>query len=285
MSAILNQARSRFLHFLLETCLTIDKDGIPSIADSSQKFSREASSRLVSKIGNARQGPKLPGQQAGSLFEDACLQFLQETFPKLELLRPGKWQIAKISSRKGLAIADYEQYFHLTDLDLLAKNNPSIAAAIGNDYTISPDIVITRMPEDDDFINSASVILDKKLEIRSPIRKSYNALPILHASVSCKWTIRSDRAQNSRSEALNLIRNRKGRTPHIVVITAEPTPSRISSIALGTGDIDCVYHFALHELIESVRETKNDEAENLLNIMIHGRRLKDISDLPLDLCI
>ncbi|MBN1975836.1 MAG: restriction endonuclease, partial [Anaerolineae bacterium] len=33
--------------------------------------------------------------------------------------------------------------------------------------------------------------------------------------MSCKWTIRSDRGQNPRTEVLNLIRNRKGHLPHI----------------------------------------------------------------------
>jgi len=37
------------------------------------------------------------------------------------------------------------------------------------------------------------------------------------------------------------------------VVTGEPTPVRISSLALGTGDIDCVYHFALPELLAAVR--------------------------------
>ncbi|MBD3289238.1 hypothetical protein GF337_10575 [candidate division KSB1 bacterium] len=55
--------------------------------------------------------------------------------------------------------------------------------------------------------------------------------------ISCKWTIRSDRAKNTRLEALNLIRNRKGKVPHIVAITVEPTSVRISSLALGTGVI------------------------------------------------
>lgn len=50
--------------------------------------------------------------------------------------------------------------------------------------------------------------------------------PILRASVSAKYTMRSDRAQNSRTEALNLIYNRKGHLPHIVVATAEPMPNR-----------------------------------------------------------
>jgi len=108
---------------------------------------------------------------------------------------------------------------------------------------------------------------------------------LLHASVSCKWTIRSDRAQNARSEALNLIRNRKGHLPHVVVVTAEPTPSRLASIALGTGDIDCVYHFALYELQSAVCALELHDAADLLAIMVEGKRLKDISDLPLDLAV
>lgn len=103
--------------------------------------------------------------------------------------------------------------------------------------------------------------------------------------VSCKWTLRSDRAQNARSEALNLIRNRKGRLPHIMVVTAEPTPSRLASLALGTGDIDCVYHIALPELCQAMMKHGNDDNIASLNTMIVGRRLKDISDLPLDLTI
>ena len=107
----------------------------------------------------------------------------------------------------------------------------------------------------------------------------------MHASISCKWTIRSDRAQNARSEALNLIRNRKGRLPNIMVVTAEPTPSRLASIALGTGDIDCVYHFALYELQATLRALDMQDAEDLLAVMVNGKRLKDISDLPLDLAV
>jgi hypothetical protein len=107
----------------------------------------------------------------------------------------------------------------------------------------------------------------------------------LHASISCKWTIRSDRSQNARTEGLNLIRNRKGHTPHIAVITGEPMPTRIASLAMGTGDIDCVYHFALHELVEAVKEVSSEAAIETLDMLIDGRRLRDIADLPFDLAI
>ena len=118
------------------------------------------------------------------------------------------------------------------------------------------------------------------------LRKKNGGKPILHASVSAKWTMRSDRAQNSRTEALNLIRNRKGHLPHIVVVTGEPLPSRIASLAMGTGDVDCVYHFALYELLEAVREYARHGREDIietLNNLVDGKRLKDISDLPPDL--
>ena len=105
-------------------------------------------------------------------------------------------------------------------------------------------------------------------------------------AISCKWTIRSDRVQNARSEALNLIGNRKGHVPHVVVITGEPLPNRIASIALGTGNIDCVYHFALHELIATIEALENEEGtKETLRTMVEGKRLKDIADLPMDLAL
>ena len=91
--------------------------------------------------------------------------------------------------------------------------------------------------------------------------------------------------QGSRTEALNLIRNRKGHLPHIVVVTGEPWPNRLAAIALGTGDIDCVYHFALSELRETLEELAAADSKEMFDIMVSGKRLKDIADLPLDLAV
>lgn len=86
-------------------------------------------------------------------------------------------------------------------------------------------------------------------------------------------------------EDLNLIRNRKGPLPHVVSVTAEPLPTRLAALALGTGDLDCVYHFALPELIRAIVELDNQDQLDMLNTLVNGRRLRDISDLPLDLAI
>ena len=95
----------------------------------------------------------------------------------------------------------------------------------------------------------------------------------------------SFREQNNQTDPLNLIRNHKGNMPHIVAVTFEPLPNRLASIALGTGDLDCTYHVALYELIEAVRSIDSGGQGEMLHDLIEGRRLRDISDLPLDLAI
>ena len=157
------------------------------------------------------------------------------------------------------------------------------------DYNIMPDIVSGRRPVSDEEVNRDRILLvaEDPFAQFTPLRKENlkRPRPILHASISCKWTLRSDRGQNARTEALNLIRNRKGRLPHVVAVTAEPLPTRISSLALGTGDLDCVYHFALPELQEAITEIENEDQMDMLMMLIEGRRLRDISDLPFDLAI
>ena len=279
------QARKQFHAALLEATLTINSTGVVSNADGSNTTSKAIAKGIADLLKAETIAERIAGQTSGNQFEGICADFIRKTFMQLQHLRPGTWDIRQVSGRNRLEIARYQQYEHLTALDKAAKADPALAAALGSDYTITPDIVIARTPEDDSTINAAAPLVDDQVSTHANLRKSNSAAPLLHASISCKWTIRSDRAQNARSEALNLIRNRKGALPHIVVVTAEPTPSRLASIALGTGDIDCVYHFALNELQATVSSLNMSDAADLLNVMVGGKRLKDISDLPLDLAV
>ncbi len=191
----------------------------------------------------------------------------------------------KVPSRGSTSgVARYEQYAHLVDLVAAVESNPSLAAVLGNADAIAPDVVVSRAPVSDEEINTHRFLVDDTVATHASLRASVQPNEILHAVVSCKWTLRSDRAQNARSEALNLIRNRN-RLPHVVVVTGEPTPVRISSLALGTGDIDCVYHFALPELVDAAGDKGGEDTKELLGMMIEGKRVKDISDLPLDLAV
>lgn len=227
-----------------------------------------------------------PEQTVGTLFEKATAAFLQESFRLLGHIRPGRWGFFVAETARS--IDQFEQYEHLDFLSRAIAEHPELAAILGSDYIIKPDIVIGRYPLDDQEINAEQHLLDDgEVACYTPLRRRNRPVEtlFLHASISCKWTIRSDRAQNTRTEALNLIRNRKGHTPHIVAVTAEPMPTRIASLALGTGDIDCVYHFALPELIQAVEESENESQKEMLDMLVEGRRLRDIADLPFDLAI
>lgn len=279
MEAWLSAARRRFHADCLAGPITVT-NGVPSIADVSNRPSRDIAAALVAKIGASKVVAAKPaGQSSGTMFETACQQFLSETLVQLQHLRPGRLTVAR-----GRAISQFDQYHHLDDLQTLADASRELKTLLGTDYLIKPDVVVIREAETDSAINQTAHLVDDTVARRSPLRSANGARATLHASISCKLTIRSDRVQNTRSEALNLIRNRKGRLPHIAAVTAEPTPSRIAAIALGTGDIDCVYHFALPELLEVLREQERETLE-LVETMIEGQRLRDIADLPLDLVI
>jgi len=257
-------------------------DEFPSNADGDSATSIGVAQAIFDQIqSKAKLGGRLAGQISGSKFEQITRSFIEETFSSLKHLRPGMWDV----NPEKRAIFRFEQYRHLAELSQVAEKNPEIAVLLGSDYVIAPDIIVVREPEPDEVINAKRFLVDDTVALRSGIRLRNNTLPLLHASISCKWTLRSDRAQNARSEALNLIRNRKGRVPHIAVVTGEPLPSRLASLALGTGDIDCIYHFALPELMAGVDKLGLEDSAHLVKIMVDGRRLKDISDLPLDLAV
>lgn len=285
MKVLIDNERNKYHHSLIDYgVLSIDNKGIPSNADKSSRLSIEISRKIAESL-LAESHEKSLGQTSGSKFEQCNLEFISNTFPLLQNLRPGKWVVEKLGNRSSIKTSSFAQYEHLSYLGEIIRTDSKLATVLGNDYMVAPDIVIYRLPESDEQINATIQVVDDSCCRQSVIREKYSHLPILHASISAKWTMRSDRAQNSRTEALGLIRNRKGHLPHIVVITGEPLPSRLASLALGTGDIDCLYHFALYELIEAVKYIGAEDALEMLNILIDGKRLKDISDLPLDLSV
>ena len=290
-NTIISAARAEFLASLLKEALSVDAGGVPSIADSGSDVSVSISKNLLNQLGKPVRGKKMSGQEAGKKFELAVAQFLKSTFLQLGHLRPGKWDILSGEGKNALRISNFDQYHHLLKLAEMMKTDPELQVALGSEYFVEPDVVVTRQAEPEETINSTKPIVDDSVSRHAPLRASNypDKVPqFLHASISCKWTIRSDRSQNARTEALNLIRNRNGHVPHIVAITAEPVPTRIASIARGTSDLDCVYHFALPELLKAVSATvegRKSEQFRELEILIAGKRLRDISDLPLDLAI
>ena len=279
-SPVIADLRAEYHRRLFANVLRVDDKGNPNNADAGSPLSVRLARGIVDRIGLQTKSDKLSGQNAGTEFEKETTAFVKSSFSCLSALRPGKWEF-----RRGGEIDQFDQYAHLAAVAAAMQDNAVLLTALG-DYIVKPDIVVARIPEDDSAINAGEkipLVKGNAAANYTPLRRCNSPQAILHASVSCKWTIRSDRSQNARTEGLNLIRNRKGKTPHIVIVTGEPMPTRLASLALGTGDIDCVYHFALHELQEADKEDSNDN--EMLDTLVSGRRLRDISDLPFDLAI
>lgn len=219
----------------------------PNTADGDSSQSVAIADAVNQLVGASLQKPG--GQIAGSQLESGVRELLAGALPALQPSR--EWVVGK-----GGRISDFWQYAHLARMDALVSNEPLLKAEIGGDYLVSPDVTVA-VPGG-----------------------SRGALPTLHAVVSCKFTLRSDRAQNIRHEAITMVRHRRGRQPHIVAVTAEPLPSRLAALCRGTGEVDAVYHTSLHELIEALAQVGNPRQQADLDEFVGQGRLFDLSDLP-----
>jgi len=253
--------------------------GAVSVADvdnsSSISIAWEWASRLPGDFADAE-----PTQDSGKMFQFAVRDFLQRGFQLGGDLRPGDWQW-----RTEYSIAHFDQYVHMNDIREALDRVKELRTIFSEQFLVVPDIVVFRTPVSAEAVGRQEGVPVATFSPLLDDAQLSRGHPLLHASVSCKITMRSDRAQNTRTEALNLIRNRKGRAPAIVAVTAEPLPTRLSSLALGTGDVDFVYHAALPELREALAAVGNEDQLDMLNTIVQGRRLRDVSDLVLDLLI
>ncbi|MET9673376.1 NgoMIV family type II restriction endonuclease [Streptomyces sp. NPDC006482] len=196
---------------------------VANSADTSSTPSKQLAAAILEDLGIPREVLATTPAGPGPALELAVRNDLAGNLIQLDSQR--KWQV----DHKQVVSA-FGQYAHLAKLSTLLRKYPELRTELGRDYLIKPDVTVGV--ED------------------SPLQG--NAQPFLHAAVSCKWTIRSDRVQNIRHEFLQMIRHRRGRLPHLVAVTAEPMPSRIAAIARGTGEVDAVYHVAFDSLSKAV---------------------------------
>lgn len=224
--------------------------------------------------------PCEPSQDSGKMFQFAVRDFLKQGFELGVALRPGEWLW-----KTEYPVSHFDQYAHLDNIREALERDKQLRTIFSEQYLVVPDVVVYRGAIAADQLGRSTDVPVASLSPLLSDAQLSRSHPLLHASVSCKITMRSDRAQNTRTEALNLIRNRKGRAPAIVAVTAEPLPTRLASLALGTGDVDLVYHAALPELREALATVGNEDQLDMLNTIVEGRRLRDVSDLVLDLLI
>ena len=221
---------------------------LPNIADSASGTSVKISHAIMGDLGAARLVPYV--ENSGALFEERMRSYILAELTRLEPRK--QWTVDR------RILANFEQYAHLARLQALINADESgvLAVEIGSDYVIAPDVTVS-LPG-----------------IRDPERR------MLHAAVSCKWTLRSDRAQNVRHEAVMMIRHRRGRLPHIVAVTMEPMPTRIAALATGTGEVDMVFHPAFDELNDAVQNVGSARQKFALTEMVSQDRLFPLGQLP-----
>lgn len=199
--------------------------------------------------------------------------FLKESLGLREKFPKDTWKL-----HSGSDISQFEQFRYIDS----AKKEIDKQALHSSNFYILPDIIVSRSP----VYNELGPIDEQQMPIsaRSANKFSCGREKIIHACISCFWSLQG-KTDLHRMKIFNLIRNRKGHIPHIVAVTGEPTLTRIASLALGTGDIDCVYHFALHELKDTLDEIQDESQLDMYAMLVDGKRLRDISDLPFDLAV
>jgi hypothetical protein len=245
------------------------KNIAPNLSDLGSKSSMHLSGLAYDSLGISRdkvtainldeKGEEDKKSSVGNMLEKAIEKDLCCALKEKDEDR--QWKV----SRDG-TVAQFAQFSHLEEMQAILVKYPTLRSTFARDYQVKSDVYVG---------------VENSLE---PSRK-----PFLHAAISSKWTIRSDRVQNVRYEFASLVRNRRGRSPHLVLVTAEPLPSRLISIGRGTGEVDAVYHLLFNEIDAAVRSLKRDrwtqEQIEKWAELVEQNRIKPYSQLVKDLIL
>jgi hypothetical protein len=266
------------------------RHGRPNTSDKNDPLSVELGNALFERIGVPRH-TDAPAD-VGRTMEEKLVADLQQHRPDMVIAR-------------GRAAVNFEQFEHLGAiekarqiqfagvelnllLDELVKLVPSTNATykvlqraqrIREKVDVSPGILAEVL----DNIPKESLL---KLDL---VVSESGSLPELFIGASCKWTLRTDRAQDCISQGHKLVSLRRGRMPHYAAITMEPRPAMLRLLADGSGAVDCVYHLDLVSLqgavedVEQARPMKRLAGSwspgQTLERLCRLRRLRDYDDL------
>ena len=256
----------------------------PSFADETNSASCEIAWGILIRL-KAEDSPQPPSRQSyGSRFAIITATFIEESIQQLRNTRSGNW-----SYFTRLLSPQFDQSEHKKHSKRAegSPDAPPPALAFDDENVLTPDIIVGRKPFTDEKSSCHGMVVAADEQLANPAlsRSAHFTNHHLHAIISCKWKVHGNPPHGSYVLPTYRGRNCVGRFPHIVVVTAEPLPTRLAAIALGTGDVDCVYHFALHEMLAAIEEIDNEDQMDMLKIMLEGKRLRDISDLPFDLAM
>jgi len=154
------QYHARICHEIIRIQPKGKHGAYPNFADGSNLSSVKIAWGIVRQLGCTDNYNTLKGQTTGGRFETLTRDFLQDAFSLLQHLRPGNW----VYSTTQTAISGFEQYAHLAYLEKVVSSDTNLSAALGGDYIVKPDIVISRIPVSDDEINQNARVHEHWLE-------------------------------------------------------------------------------------------------------------------------
>lgn len=239
-----------------DTCVDLFGERIaPNVADLGSAESLRIAGEVYKALNIEGTVPSLTKESSGAALEREVEADMGNNLPQLDSTR--EWLISRTGD-----VSRYAQFRHLRELQQLFEVNPALRATVARDYQVKTDVYVgVKHPQDP------------------------RAMPFLHAAISCKWTIRSDRVQNVRYEFATLVRTRRGRLPHLVLVTAEPLPSRLVSIARGTGEVDAVYHVLFDELNDAIPNAATKEQQAHWDELVSQGRLLPYTQLAANLTL
>jgi hypothetical protein len=214
---------------------------VPNFADVDSAESMRIAAGVLDQLAVARDTVSDVPKDPGGPLEQAVCDDLGWVLQRKDPNRG--WRI-----ERGAVITRFDQYAHLSEVDALVRANPQLRVTVGTDYLIRPDVTVSLAR-----VRTAS------------------GLPVLHAAVSCKWTIRLTGAEHpARMLADDPPSPGPQRPPGA---TAEPLPTRLASIARGTGEVDAVYHIAYDAMAASVAGLANSEQADAWHEVTGQRRV------------
>ena len=227
--------------------------GLPSSSDPTSRISVEIGLAMAEAAGATADLARLDGPRAGVEFERRTVRFIEAALTYVNELTQADWRV-----EAGSSITEFARYDHLNGVRQAAAEDNQPAAVLYDDYSLAPGAFVGCRLKSHQQASPGSVVLS--------------------GVVACKWMIPRDFDQR----AIDLLRCPEVPGTRVAVVTAEPLPSRITSIAIGT-ERPCVYHVALKELQDVLARMRWYESREVLDIMVDQGRLRDILQLPLDL--
>jgi hypothetical protein len=268
------------------------RDGRPNTSDAGDKGSVELGRLLFDRLGVAA-GTPAPSRKIDDLMTNSLIDHVRtQVGSAVEVEANGH-------------LSDFEQFTHLSALKSLSKDDGT--KAIQKSLDRIERFLSTRVSARDaaqlEILLGAhrSLVLDQTTQRKQLVEQlgeesllrldvvvyrsdGAGRTPLL-AGFSLKWSLRTDRAQDCRSQGAKMSALRRGQMPHFAAVTMEPRPTMLALLGRGSGDLDCAYHLDLAALTDAVEafyadsKRRRQGSYDTFRRLVEQRRVRDYDEM------